>query len=254
MVEPWRVAETSPTPTPGRLRPHDVAQGVFFAAVLGALWAFVTRRARLGLRLAAVAIGADAVSRVLSRRYPSPFPARLRPILVHPAGERRALREAVDPKSGERILEIGPGGGQHAVEIAPFVLPEGQVDVLDIQPEMLRATEERARSAGVDNVVANIGDASARLPFEDGTFDAVYLSGVLGELPDPERALGEMRRVLKPNGRLLVGEAFLDPDFVRFSRLRRMAEGAGFAFDERLGSPAFFLARFRVGATTAASG
>jgi hypothetical protein len=53
------------------------------------------------------------------------------------------------------------------------------------------------------------------------------------------------RRVLKQNGRFLVGEAFVDPDFVRFSRLRRMAEAAGFDFDERRGPPAIYLARFR---------
>lgn len=165
-----------------------MAWGIFWAALVGAILAFVTRRIRLGLQLGAVAIGADAVSRWLSRRYPSPFPARLRPFLVHPAGDRRALREAVHPTPGERILEIGPGAGHHAVEIAPYLLPEGRLDVLDIQPEMLRVTEERARRAGIDNIVATVGDACDRLPFEDATFDAVYMSGVLGELPDPQGA------------------------------------------------------------------
>jgi SAM-dependent methyltransferase len=244
MNDPWRVTETSPSTTAGRLRPHDVAQGVFWSAVFGAVLAFVTRRFRLGLRFGAVAIGADVVSRLLSRRYPSPFPARLRPILVHPAGERRALREAVDPKPGERILEIGPGGGHHAVEIAPYLLPEGRLDVLDVQPEMLRVTEERARRAGVDNIVATVGNACDQLPFEDATFDAVYMSGVLGELPDPQGALRELRRVLNDKGRLLVGEAIPDPDFVRLSRLRRMAEATGYGFHDRIGTPLLYIARF----------
>lgn len=239
------VTETSPSPTAGRLRPHDIAWGILWSALVGAVLAVATRRIRLGLCLSATALGADAVSRWLSRRYPSPFPARLRPILVHPASERRALREAVDPKPGERILEIGPGGGHHAVEIAPYLLPKGRLDVLDIQPEMLRATEERARRAGVDNIVATVGDACERLPFEDATFDAVYMSGVLGELPDPQGALSELRRVLNNEGRLLVGEAIPDPDFVRLSRLRRMTEAVGFGLEERTGTPVLYLARFR---------
>jgi SAM-dependent methyltransferase len=247
------VTETSPSSTAGRLRRHDVAWGIAWTALVGAILAFVTRRLKLGLQLGAVAVGADAVSRLLSRRYPSPFPARLRPILVHPAGDRRALREAVDPRPGERILEVGPGAGHHAVEIAPYLLPEGRLDVLDIQPEMLRATEERARRAGIDNIVATVGDACERLPFEDATFDAVYMSGVLGELPDPPGALAELRRVLNDKGRLLVGEAIPDPDFVRLSRLRRLAEGAGFRFDERIGTPALYLARFGAGPIPARS-
>lgn len=238
--------ETSSSPKSGLVRPHDIATAVFWTAAFGIILAFLARRFRLGLQLGAVAAGADVASRVLSRRYPSPFPARLRRFLVHTPGELEALHRAIDPKPGERILEIGPGSGQSAVKIASRLLPGGRLDVLDIQPEMLRFTEERARSAGVDNIVATVGDACDRLPYGDATFDAVYLAGVLGELPQPQAALAEVRRVLNDTGRLLVNEAIPDPDFVRMSRLRHMAEATGYAFNERNGSPLFYVARFDV--------
>ena len=50
---------------------------------------------------------------------------------------------------------------------------------------------------------------------------------MLGEIPDPEAALGELRRVLKPAGRLVVGEIFIDPDFPRLAWLVRRARAAG---------------------------
>jgi len=193
-------------------------------------------------------VAADLTGRWLSRRNPTPFRARWRAILVHPAGDRRRLREALAPQPGERILEIGPGAGHHAVDVARDVVPGGRLDVLDLQQEMLDAVEDRARRHGVENIVGVAADACDRLPYDDATFDATYLVGVLGELPEPDAALRGLRRVLKETGRLVVGEAVLDPDFVPLHTLRRRAGNAGFAFEHRLGSPAYYYARFRVAA------
>jgi ubiquinone/menaquinone biosynthesis C-methylase UbiE len=81
----------------------------------------------------------------------------------------------------------------------------------------------------------------------DGTFDAAYLVGVLGEIPDPSAALRELRRVLHPRGRLVVGEALVvDPDGVRLPTLRRLTATAGFVEERRLGPPFVYFARFRI--------
>ncbi|WP_222426600.1 class I SAM-dependent methyltransferase [Amycolatopsis rhizosphaerae] len=88
---------------------------------------------------------------------------------------------------------------------------------MDIQQEMLDHVGRRAKEQGVDNIVPNCADAH-ELPFADGSFDAAYLVTALGEIPDPARTLAELRRVLKPFGRLVVGE-FFDRHQIRPSSL-----------------------------------
>jgi ubiquinone/menaquinone biosynthesis C-methylase UbiE len=123
------------------------------------------------------------------------------------------------------------------------VAPDGTVDALDAQPEMLAVLRGCAAAAGVSNIADAVGDAQ-RLPFAKASFDAVYLIGVLGETPDPVRALREFHRVLTPAGRLVIGEALIgDPDAVRLSVLRSMTEEAGFAFERRLGPSIAYFAR-----------
>ena len=66
----------------------------------------------------------------------------------------------------------------------------------------------------------------------------------LGEVPDRDAALCELRRVLKPSGRLIVGEIFGDPHMVTFGSLRAGAEEAGLRFEQRLGGKLAYFARF----------
>ena len=68
----------------------------------------------------------------------------------------------------------------------------------------------RADEAGLTSVVPGQGDAR-ELPYGDATFDGAYLTAVLGEIPDQGVALRELARVVKPVGRLVVGELFGDP-------------------------------------------
>jgi ubiquinone/menaquinone biosynthesis C-methylase UbiE len=84
------------------------------------------------------------------------------------------------------------------------------------------------------NIRPRLGDAQA-LPYDDATFDAAYLVTVLGEIADQDAALRELRRVLRPNGRLVVGELFGDPHMVGERSLRRRATAAGLRFERRIG-------------------
>ena len=77
-------------------------------------------------------------------------------------------------------------------------------------------------------MVPTQGDATA-LPYEDASMDAVVLTAVLGEIPDPVAALREIRRVLKPGGRLVVGELFGDPHFTTIGSLKSQSAEAGLA-------------------------
>jgi ubiquinone/menaquinone biosynthesis C-methylase UbiE len=154
------------------------------------------------------------------------------------------LREILAPRDGERILEVGPGIGIHALPMASALAPDGTLDILDVQREMLDDVMRRAGRAGLTNINPRLG-AAHQLPYPDASFDAAYLIGVLGEIPDGLGALRELRRVLKPQGRLVIGEVFFDPEFVRLGALARLARTAGLVLDRKVGSSLTYLALFR---------
>ncbi|HXS45840.1 MAG TPA: methyltransferase domain-containing protein, partial [Solirubrobacterales bacterium] len=143
------------------------------------------------------------------RKNPSacPYGQRFWVEAPHPVISRDRLRSVLQPQPGERVLEIGPGTGYYTLDIAEWVGAEGRVEIFDLQQQFLDHVGGRAAERGLQNVVPTLGDATD-LPFEDASMDAVVLTAVLGEIPDPVAALREIRRVLKPSGRLVVGELF----------------------------------------------
>ena len=200
-------------------------------------------RALKGLLLAA-ALGVAAAA-LWWRRNPSacPYGQRFWVEAPHPLITRERLREILDARSGERILEVGPGTGYYTLDVAEWVGPEGAMDILDLQQEMLDHTMGRAAERGLANITPIRSDATA-MPYPDATFDAAYLTTVLGEIPDQDAALRELARVLKPGGRLVVGELMGDPHYVGIKRMRLRAAGAGLVFERRTGSALGFFARF----------
>jgi SAM-dependent methyltransferase len=199
-------------------------------------------RARHG---AALGLAAVLAAVFWWRRNPSACPYGQRFWLAppHPLITRGRLREVLAPEPGERILEIGPGTGYYTLPAAGWIGPEGELAVFDLQQEMLDHTVERARERGLTNLVPECGTAE-RLPYPDASFDAAFLVTVLGEIPDQDAALRELARVLRPGGRLVVGELFGDPHWVRPSKLRKRGEAAGLRLERRAGSPLGYFARF----------
>jgi ubiquinone/menaquinone biosynthesis C-methylase UbiE len=180
-----------------------------------------------------------------ARTHPSACPYSQRWMLdfPRPGLTPERLREVLEPQPGERILELGPGTGIFTLPVAEWLAPEGRLGVLDLQQEMLDHLAGLAEERGVTNIDAVQGDATD-LPYAGGWFNAAFLVTVLGEVPDQDAALRELRRVLKPGGRLVLGETPLDPHVVTLKALRRRAEAAGFKFEERSGSPLGWFARF----------
>jgi ubiquinone/menaquinone biosynthesis C-methylase UbiE len=179
------------------------------------------------------------------RKNPSacPYGQRFWVETPHPFITRARLREILEAKQGERVLEVGPGTGYYTLDVAEWVGPDGSVDILDLQQEMLDHTMRRAGERSLANITPTQADATA-LPFEDGTYDAAFLVTVLGEVPDQDAALRELARVLKPGGRLVVGELLGDPHYVALRPMRLHAAAAGLAFDRRAGSALGYFARF----------
>ena len=134
-------------------------------------------------------------------------------------GKERAFREKLLQlariKDGERILDVGCGTGTLAIAAKRHVGQAGAVYGVDASPEMLARAEKKARKAGVEVVFRN-GLAEA-LPLEDSFFDAALSTVMLHHLPAKTRrqCAIEIRRVLKPGGRVLA------VDFEGFSNQKR---------------------------------
>jgi ubiquinone/menaquinone biosynthesis C-methylase UbiE len=197
---------------------------------------------RLALFGGAAVLGAAA----WWRRNPSacPYSQRFWVEAPHPFITRERLREILAPRAGERLLEVGPGTGYYTLPVAEWLSPGGRLDVLDVQQEMLDHTLRRAREHGIDNITPALADAR-ELPYADDSFDGAYLVTVLGEIPDQDAALRELARVVRPGGRIVVGELFGDPHMVTHSALAARAQAAGLRVDRKLGGALWHFTRLQ---------
>jgi ubiquinone/menaquinone biosynthesis C-methylase UbiE len=197
-------------------------------------------------RTSLVLLGALAAG-YWARTHPSACPYSARFLLRFPrrALARERLLEVLEPRPGERVLEIGPGMGYYSLAVAT-ALDGGALDIFDVSQEFLDDVTRKARDRGIENVTATQGDARV-LPYGDDSFDAAFLVTVLGEIPDQDAALRELARVLRPGGRLVVGESAAagDPHAVMLRTLRGRAESAGLTLERRHGGPLAYFASFR---------
>jgi SAM-dependent methyltransferase len=101
---------------------------------------------------------------------------------------------------GSRVLDLGAGTGDQTLAAAQRVGPDGAVLATDISASMLDLAREAARAAGLLNVQTRTMDAQ-QLDLASGSFDAAIARFSFQFVPDVQRALSEVRRVLKPGGR-----------------------------------------------------
>jgi ubiquinone/menaquinone biosynthesis C-methylase UbiE len=195
------------------------------------------------LTLAAGAVGAAIVISQRVRPMPCPYSQRWMLEIPRPYLTVDRVLDALAPRPGEAILEVGPGNGYHSLAVARALEPAGTLHAFDVQQKMLDALARKAADAGVTNIAPRQGDARG-LPYDDGTFDGAFLETVLGEIPDEDTALRELHRVIRPGGRLVIGEIAFDPHFIRASTLQRRTEAVGFRFDRRRGPALAFQAIF----------
>jgi demethylmenaquinone methyltransferase/2-methoxy-6-polyprenyl-1,4-benzoquinol methylase len=112
----------------------------------------------------------------------------------------------LDVQNGDVVLEVGFGTGCTLVALAKAVGVTGRVCGVDVTPEMVQLAKERLKKELITiKVELSEGDARNML-YEDSMFDAVYMSSVLElfDTPDIPKVLEEVKRVLKPNGKICV--------------------------------------------------
>ena len=160
---------------------------------------------------------------------------------------RRYMRPVLDRvgiQPGDRVLELGPGPGAFTIEASRRTEPGGALVAVDVQPKMIAAVDRKVREAGLTNVETHVASAYD-LPLEEGSVDRAFMVTVLPEIPDRQRALAELRRVLKPGGVLSVTEELMDPDYPLARTTIRWVEEAGFELTERHGNWWVYTLNFR---------
>lgn len=116
---------------------------------------------------------------------------------LEPLGRR--TMQALAPKAGEHILDVGCGAGATTLELARAVAPGGEVTGADISRPLLEVARARSRDvAGVKYVEADV----QAYPFPDGAFDAAFSRFGVMFFAEPPAAFANLRRALKPGGRL----------------------------------------------------
>ncbi len=109
---------------------------------------------------------------------------------------------------GQSVLDIGCGAGFDVFAAARLVGSQGRVVGIDVTLRMVETAKEHLSHLGLKQVAFQMGDAEV-LPFPDKDFDAVISNGVLNLTLDKEKAVGEIYRVLKPGGLLMVADMVL---------------------------------------------
>lgn len=127
-----------------------------------------------------------------SRIYDAFYEQLLKP------GQQAAIASAM--KAGPRVLEVGVGTGL-SLDYYPR---EAEVTGIDLSPDMLARAQEKVRRKGLSHVKALKVMDACRLDFADGSFDAGLALYVITLVPDPEQALTELARVVRPGGEIII--------------------------------------------------
>jgi ubiquinone/menaquinone biosynthesis C-methylase UbiE len=114
---------------------------------------------------------------------------------------RSRVLEALQLRTGERVLEVGCGAGFYTAEVAQWVGPTGRVCAIDLSADQIAAAHSRC--AAFPWVTCREADAVA-LPYEDRVFDVVYGAQIFEYIASLDTALREVQRVLRPGGRCAI--------------------------------------------------
>jgi ubiquinone/menaquinone biosynthesis C-methylase UbiE len=187
---------------------------------------------KISLAFAALILLSFPIWRLASRRRSLPCPVWLRWLVEMDNPFTRTNRAEVilshlNITPGMHVADVGCGPGRLVLPLARKVGKEGHVVAMDIQEGMLKRTRQKTEAAGLDNITfLRAGAGSGALA--GYRFDRILLVTVLGEIPDPEPALAEIHKALKPGGLLSVTEIIFDPHFQRKKTVIRLAQNAGF--------------------------
>jgi ubiquinone/menaquinone biosynthesis C-methylase UbiE len=179
------------------------------------------------------------VIRILRHFHKFPIPEFMADLIDNPLRRKiqppyeTAIRHGI--QEGMRVLEVGPGNGTYTLAAAQRVGPTGEIVAIDIEPRMIERVNKRIELHGTNNILARLADVY-ELPFDDASFDLIYMITVINEIPDIPKALAEFHRVLRPTGSLVFSEILLDPDYPLAKTLSQKVQDAGFQLKDKIGN------------------
>ncbi len=153
--------------------------------------------------------------------------------LVHRLGLRRDYN----------VLEVGSGPGYFSFKVAEAI-PFGRLTVTDIQKEMLDLTKKRMHRKKASNVDYHWSNG-IDFPFENHTFNVIFMVTVLGEIENKQKYIKEFYRLLRPNGILSISEQAGDPDKMSVHEINLLLQNSGFEYDKVYGTKNNFTINFR---------
>ncbi|WP_412027176.1 class I SAM-dependent methyltransferase [Deinococcus yunweiensis] len=172
--------------------------------------------------------------RVWVRARPRPIPYGWAWLLENPWRRHyrhpERLAAACDLSPVDHVLEAGCGSGLFTPALAARC---ARLTALDADPRYLALTARQ--TADLANVTVQHGDLAA-LPLPDASVDAVVLVSVLTEVPRPVDALRECVRVLRPGGRVVIGEELFAPEYARSGTVDTWARDAGLKLAQKQGN------------------
>jgi ubiquinone/menaquinone biosynthesis C-methylase UbiE len=150
-------------------------------------------------------------------------------------------------KPGMTVLELGCGSGVYTIGLARAVGNRGKLYSVDMQEAMIErlkrklAKPEHSELTNIETRLAN----AYELPFADESIDLVVMVTVLPEISDKDRALKEIRRILKADGILAISENLIDPDYPLRGTTTKYCAGNGFVLLSTSGSFFNYTMQFR---------
>jgi ubiquinone/menaquinone biosynthesis C-methylase UbiE len=164
--------------------------------------------------------------------------------LRHLIQSPKKLVKKLDVKGNYNILELGPGPGFFSVDLARSI-PNGKLILVDIQQEMLNMANERLRKYKISNTDFRQGNAH-ELPIDDNSINIAVLIAMFGEIPESEKCLKEIYRVLAFDGILSITESKIgDSDYIKMPKLINIINNSGFKNDKQFNEIFQYTVNFR---------
>lgn len=129
--------------------------------------------------------------------------------------------ERLDLRKGARVLDVGSGSGASAIPAALRVGSEGEVTAVDLSSNLLSLAKNKAEGLNLNNIEFIQGDMT-NLGYPDNTFDAVVCVFAIFFVPDMEKQVGELYRMVKPGGKLAIttwGPEFFEPAYANWKNI-----------------------------------
>jgi ubiquinone/menaquinone biosynthesis C-methylase UbiE len=117
-----------------------------------------------------------------------------------------ALKDLLNPKNGDKILDVGCGTGILTRLIAPSLFPKGSITGIDISNQFIELARNHIQDLKYKSIIKFDVGSAEKLPYPDEYFDAVFATRLLIHVDNPQQTIKELKRVVKKKGRIILAD------------------------------------------------